>query len=70
MQNCQIGKMGKASFKRKNYHSKEVLEMVHTDLCGPARIESYTGDKCFLLFVDDYSSIMTMMYLKEKSKAF
>ena len=42
--NCQIGKMGKKSFKRKNYHSKEVLELVHIDLCGPIDIESYSGD--------------------------
>ena len=27
--NCQIGKMGKTSFKRKDYHSEEVLEIVH-----------------------------------------
>ena len=33
--NCQIGKMRKTSFKSKNCHSKEFLELVHTDLCGP-----------------------------------
>ena len=53
--NCQIGKMGKTSFKSKNYHSEEVLGLVHTDLCGPIGIESYSGDKFFILFVDDYS---------------
>ena len=67
--NCQIGKMGKTSFKRKNYHSKEVLELVHIDLCGPIGIESYNRDKYFILFVDDYSIMMTLMYLKDKSKA-
>ena len=45
---CQIDKMGKTSFKSKNYHSKEVLELVHTDLCGPIGIESYSGDKYFI----------------------
>ena len=40
--NCQIGKMGKTSFKRKNYHFEEVLELVHTKLCGPIGIESYS----------------------------
>ena len=48
--NCQTGKMGKTSFKSKNYHSEEVLELVHTDLCGPIGIESYSGDKFFNLF--------------------
>ena len=49
--NCQIGKMRKTSFKRKSYQSKEVLEIVHTDLCGPIRIESYSGDKFFILLL-------------------
>ena len=49
--NCQIGKMGKTSFKSKNYQSKDLLEIVHTDLCGPFGVESYTGEKFFILFV-------------------
>ena len=28
-ENCQIGKMGKKSFKRKDYHLEEALELVH-----------------------------------------
>ena len=51
--NFQIGKMGKTSFKSKNYRSKEVLQIVHTDLCGPIRNESYIEEKFFILFFDD-----------------
>ena len=43
---------------------------MHTDLCGPIGIESYTGEKFFILFVDDYSRMMIVMYLREKSEAF
>ena len=32
--------------------------------------KNYSGDKFFILFVDDYSRMMTVMYLKEKSEAF
>ena len=64
--NCQIGKMGKSSFKTKNCHSKKVLEFLHAYLCGPIGIESYSVDNFFILFVDDYSRIMIAMYLKEK----
>ena len=67
---CQIGKMGKTSFKSKNYQSEEVLKIVHTNLCGPIGIESYTGEKNCILFVDDYSRMMIVMYLREKSEAF
>ena len=68
--NCQIGKIGKTSFKSKNYQFEDILEIVHTDLCGPIGVESYTGEKLFILFVDDYSRMMTIMYLREKLEAF
>ena len=63
--NCQVRKMGKTSFKSKNYHYEEVLELVHIDLCGPIGTKIYSGEKFFILFVDDYSRMMTIMYLKE-----
>ena len=68
--NCQICKMGKTSFKSNNYQSEEVLEIVHNDLCGHIGIESYSWDKFFILFVDDYSRMMILMYLREKLEAF
>ena len=46
------------------------MELVHTNLCRPIEIESYSGGKYFILFVDDYSRMMTIMYLKEKFEAF
>jgi hypothetical protein len=33
-------------------------------------VQSYNGDKYFILFVDDYSKMMTMMFLREKFDAF
>ena len=41
-----------------------------TDLCGPIGIESYSGEIFFILFIDEYSRMMTIMYLKEKLEAF
>ena len=65
--NFHIGKMGKPSFKSKNYHSEEVLEIVHTDLCGPIGVESYSGEKFFICFVDDYSRMMTIKHLRNSN---
>ena len=62
--------MGKTSFKSKNYQYEDILEIVYTDLCGPIGVESYTGEKFFILFVDDYSRMMAIMYLREKLEAF
>ena len=61
----QIGKMGKTSFKRKNYQFEDVLEIVHTNLCGPIGVQIYSGEKFFILFVNDYSRMMTVMYLEK-----
>ena len=62
--------MTKSIFKSKTYTSKEVLEIVHTDLCGAIEALSYKGDRYIMLFVDDYSRMMTIMFLKKKSNAF
>ena len=43
---------------------------MHTDLCGPIRIERYNGEKIFIIFIDDYSRMMTIMYLREKVEEF
>ena len=62
--------MGKTSFKSKDYQFEEVLEIVHIDLCGPIGVQSYTREQFFILFFDDYSRMMTVMYLREKYEAF
>ena len=67
---CQLGKMTKSTFKTKAYTYNEVLELVHTDLCGPIVVQSYKGDRYIILCVDDYSRMMIVMFLKHKSEAF
>ena len=62
--------MKKSSFKIKTYTSKEVLELVHSNLYGPIEMQSYKGDRYIMLFVDDYSRMMTVMFLKKKYDAF
>ena len=67
---CQLGKMTKSSFKSKTYTSNEVLELVHTDLCGPIEVQIYKGDIYIMLFVDDYTRMMTITFLKNFFDAF
>ena len=66
----QLWKMTKSSFKSKTYTSNEVLELVHTDLCGPIEVQNYKGNRHIMLFVEDYSRMMTIMFLKHKLDAF
>jgi hypothetical protein len=67
---CQLGKMTKSSFKSKTHNSKDILELVHTDLCGPIDVQSYKHDKYIILFVDDYSRMMTVMFFKKNLMLF
>ena len=46
------------------------MEIVHTDLCGPIEVHSYKGNKYIMFFVDDYSRMMTIMFLKHKFDTF
>ena len=62
--------MGNTSFKSKNFKLEDVLEIVHTNLYGPIGVESYNGEKLFIHFIDDYSRMMIVMYLREKLEAF
>ena len=67
---CQLGKMTKYSSKRKIYSYDDILELVHTNLCGPICVQSYRGGKYFNLFLNDYFIMMTMMFLKANMMLF
>jgi hypothetical protein len=38
-----------------SYRAKDPLELVHTDLCGPMKTYSLTGNVYFMTFIDDFS---------------
>lgn len=44
--------------KKATQCTKGILELVHTDICGPMRIDSCGGSRYFVLFIDDYSRMM------------
>ncbi|KZV18661.1 hypothetical protein F511_40615 [Dorcoceras hygrometricum] len=68
---CIYGKQSKRSFPvGQSWRATEPLELVHADLCGPMRTETLGGSKYFLLFVDDYSKMSWVYFLKFKSEAF
>ena len=52
---CLEGKITLRPFKVIGYRAKEVLDLVHTDLCGPTSISARGGYEYFITFIDDYS---------------
>jgi hypothetical protein len=67
---CVMGKQTKNNFQGKSFSAREKLDLVHTYLCGPTKTISYHGEMYFILFVDDYSKMMWVTFLREKAKAF
>lgn len=66
---CNVSKSTKAPCKRiKGRHTKTVLELVHSDLCGPMPSKSIGGSEYFLTFTDDYSRKTTVYCLKGKNE--
>ena len=46
-----------------------ILEIVHTDICGPFPAKSVDGYNSFITFTDDYSRFGYVYPIKERSEA-
>ena len=65
---CTLGKMKKQPFPISTSKTSRVLELIHSDLCGPIQVDSKGGSKYFLTFTDDYSRFSTVYFLHSKSQ--
>lgn len=68
-ESCVNGKMTKLQFGTRQ-KSKSILEIVHSDVCGPIDPISHDGEKYFVTFIDDYSSFICVYIIKNKSEVF
>ena len=62
--------MTKLPFIGKGERAKELLELIHSDVCGPMTTLAREGFFYFIIFIDDYSRYGYMYLMKYKSKAF
>ena len=63
---CALGKNAKKFFPDSESRSKEILDLVHSDLCGPMTIASLGGYDYYVTFNDDYSWKTWIYFLKTK----
>ena len=67
---CVHGKMHRLPHSAlKDIKSKERLQLVHTDVCGPMQTQSFGGSSYFITFTDDYSRYCKIYFLRKKSEA-
>ena len=69
-ESCLEGKMTKRPFSMKGERSKEPLQLVHSDVCGPLSVQSRGGYEYFVTFIDDYSRYGYVYLINKKSKTF
>ena len=67
---CARGKMTRAPFPKRTERKSELLEIVHTDICGPMRTESIGRGRYFVTFIDDHSKWCEVRVIREKNQAF
>ena len=48
----------------------DLLEIIHTDVCGPMNIEAHSRYHYFLIFTDDLSRYGYIYLVKHKSETF
>ncbi|KAL6334275.1 hypothetical protein AAG906_014675 [Vitis piasezkii] len=65
---CIKGKQTKHT-KKGATRTNELLEIIHTDICGPLSVPCFTGEKYFITFIDDLSRYGYVYLMHEKSQA-
>lgn len=63
---CCEGKQSRFSFSHSGSRADTLLEIIHSDLCGPMETPSAGGAKYFITFIDDYSRTVYVYFLKNK----
>lgn len=53
-QNCE-GQQARLAYTSRGSQTKEILQIIYRDICGPKVTTSLGGDRYFLIFINDYS---------------
>ena len=66
---CFMGKMVETRNHKADVKATKPLELIHTDLSGCVTPTSYDNSKYCMNFIDDYSGLTVVYFLKNKSDA-
>jgi transposase InsO family protein len=65
---CTLGKYAKTSFPIRDDRAKGVLELIHSDVCGPFSSPSLCGFRYYVIFIDDHSRKTWIFLMKNKDE--
>ena len=63
---CALGKNVKKSFPNSDSRANGILDIIHSDLCGPMSVTTQSGHLYFMTFIYDYSRKTWIYSLKSK----
>ena len=67
---CAKGKNLNKKFPSSECKDKRILEIVHSNVCGPMSSSSLRGYVYYVFFIDDFSHKTWIYFLKGKSEVF
>ena len=68
---CALGKMHRNEFpSNPDKKKRDVLDLVHSDVCGPMQTRSLGGAFYFLLFIDDCTRYTWLYFVRRNSDVF
>lgn len=71
IQNCEIccqGKMCSYPFSSSETKTRNILEVVHSDISGPIETQSIGHARYFITFIDDFTKMVFIYFMKSQSE--
>ena len=62
--------MAKAPFTKTGERAKDLLELIHSDVCGPLSVQARGGYSYFITFTYDFSRYGYIYLMRYKFEAF
>ncbi|KAL0387534.1 UNVERIFIED_CONTAM: hypothetical protein Sradi_2635200 [Sesamum radiatum] len=69
-ESCLKGKMIRKPFVGQSMLANSLLNLIHTDVCGPLNTQAREGFSYFIIFTDDHSWYVYVYLMRYKSEAF
>jgi transposase InsO family protein len=67
---CTLGKYTKNAFPSSDSKVVGILDLIHSDVCGPMSSASLTRSLYYVVFIDDFSRKSWIFFMKTKGQVF
>jgi hypothetical protein len=67
---CTLGKYTNTSFPSSDSRAVEILDIIHSYVCGPMSSALLTGSLYYVVFIDDFSRKSWIFFMKTKGQVF